>query len=312
MNDDPRNHGTTSGESGYSIRVVSRLTGVSPDTLRMWERRYGFPEPKRSTSGVRTYSAADVERLTLVARALKLGYRVGETLRLSESGLRERLSQSSTSRLGHTGVQTVQDLVDCIIGDRQDALRDRLRQAAASLGTKRFVSEVAAPLLDDIGEAWSEGVLEVQQEHLTTEVLLAQIQSMAIAYESACGPCIVLATLPRETHTLGLRLVGLYLADSGARVRLLGADTPALQVAMAARNLRADAVGISVSAAASKTAVREQLEVLDSNLEKATALWLGGKGSSKLDSPPSRAVCLQHWDELEDALAGLGARSAPK
>ena len=52
---------------GYSIRVASRLSGVSSDTLRMWERRYGFPKPSRNGSQVRVYTDADIERLVLPA-----------------------------------------------------------------------------------------------------------------------------------------------------------------------------------------------------------------------------------------------------
>jgi len=307
--DDPRN---APAEAGYSIRVVSRLTGLSPDTLRMWERRYGFPEPRRSPSGTRTYLPADVERLTLIVRATKLGYRVGETIHLSDAELRARLSSSNTSRLGPAYVQTVQDLVDCVIGDRPDQLRDKLRRAAANLGTKRFVTEVAAPFIHDLGEAWFEGVLEIAQEHVASEVLMAQIHTMIGTYESASGPTVVLATLPRETHTLGLMLVNLYLAASDASVRLLGADTPALQIATAARVFNADAVGISVSSAAPASAVREHLEVLAGRLDKSVTLWLGGKGALRLDALPAGIVCLHHWDELDDALTGLRSRSLHK
>jgi methanogenic corrinoid protein MtbC1 len=278
----------------------------------MWERRYGFPVPHRTDSGVRSYLPADVERLTLVVRALKLGYRVGETIRLNESQLRERLANSGASRLGSAYVQTVQDLVDCVIADRPDSLREKLRRAAANLGTKRFVTEVAAPFLSDLGEAWFEGIVEVQQEHLASEVLLAQIHAMAASYEYAAGPTIVMATLPREAHSLGLMLVALYMAASDAHVLMLGTDTPVLQIVQAARALNADAVAISISSAAATAAVREQVDVLAANLDKATALWLGGKGALRLDAPPTRALCLNHWDEIDDALSALGSRSIPK
>ena len=73
---------------GYSIRVASRLTGVSSDTLRMWERRYGFPKPERNESQVRVYSEADIERLVLISRALKAGYRSGEVIHRGSEELR--------------------------------------------------------------------------------------------------------------------------------------------------------------------------------------------------------------------------------
>src|SRR5271165_47517 len=82
----------------YSIRVVSRLTGLSADTLRMWERRYGFPEAERANSGVRLYARGDIERLTLVARALKLGYRVSEAISLDVRSLQNRLAHSTHVR----------------------------------------------------------------------------------------------------------------------------------------------------------------------------------------------------------------------
>ena len=51
-----RQNAANEAPQGYSIRVASRLTGVSSDTLRMWERRYGFPKPERNESQVRVYT----------------------------------------------------------------------------------------------------------------------------------------------------------------------------------------------------------------------------------------------------------------
>lgn len=64
----------------YSIRVTSRLTAIELDTLRMWERRYGFPRPQRASGGSRVYSESDVESLKLIRRALENGYRPGEVV----------------------------------------------------------------------------------------------------------------------------------------------------------------------------------------------------------------------------------------
>lgn len=47
----------------YSIAAVSKLTGISCHTLRVWERRYGFPVPQRSASGHRRYDRTQVQLL---------------------------------------------------------------------------------------------------------------------------------------------------------------------------------------------------------------------------------------------------------
>ena len=49
-----------------SISAVERDTGLSKDTLRVWERRYGFPNPVRDALGERLYPVEQVERLRLI------------------------------------------------------------------------------------------------------------------------------------------------------------------------------------------------------------------------------------------------------
>lgn len=312
MNDDEDDSAANSEVPECSIRVVSRLTGLSSDTLRMWERRYGYPNPRRTDSGSRLYARSDIERLTLIARGIKLGYRVGETIGLDRASLIQRLAAADPSRLVVENADLAHDLVDCAIADEPDSLRIGIRRAAVTLGTKRFITEVATPLLHELGNAWEKGAIDVQQEHLATELLQAQLHQMAAAYEGTTGPTIVLSTLPRETHGLGVQLVGLYLAASGAVPRILGADTPTAQIAKAARVLNANAVGISVSIAASTVAATNHLNSLIEALDKHIALWLGGEGAARLRTLPGRAVLLRHWDELEDALEVLRRIQTPR
>ena len=61
----------------YSIRVVSRMTSIEPETLRMWERRYGFPTPSRTEGGARVYSESDVTALNLIVVAIIPGQQIG-------------------------------------------------------------------------------------------------------------------------------------------------------------------------------------------------------------------------------------------
>ena len=50
------------------IAAVERDTGLGKDTLRVWERRYGFPKPERDAQGERAYPLAQVQRLRLLRR----------------------------------------------------------------------------------------------------------------------------------------------------------------------------------------------------------------------------------------------------
>src|SRR3712207_1867399 len=56
-----------------AIKEVAERTGIAAGTIRMWEQRYGFPDPDRTASGYRRYSDDDVESLRRVASYRRLG-----------------------------------------------------------------------------------------------------------------------------------------------------------------------------------------------------------------------------------------------
>src|SRR5688572_6465811 len=80
----------------YAMRELTRLTGLSADVLRVWERRYGFPQPTRDESGARLYAHNDLERLALLQRALQHGHRISNVVSLDCAGLRELLARPQT------------------------------------------------------------------------------------------------------------------------------------------------------------------------------------------------------------------------
>lgn len=75
----------------YRIGAVARLTGIPPDTLRVWERRYAVVEPSRSDAGTRLYGADDVGRLTLIKRLVDNGDAISHVAALNLSQLQERV-----------------------------------------------------------------------------------------------------------------------------------------------------------------------------------------------------------------------------
>ncbi len=299
----------TEPRQGFSIRVASRLSGISADTLRMWERRYGFPCPIRNDQGVRVYEEGDVERLVLVSRAMKLGYRAGEAIRLEVDALKELLSAQSRAPADPLfALPAVDRLMDLLSREEVDALRLELRQLSATEGSKRFITEVAGPLLERVGTSWAGGELGVRHEHLIAEVLSSHLRFLAAQHDGSQGPCVLLATLPRETHGLGLEMVSVYLAVHGLVVRTLGTDTPPQEIAEAAESLGASAVGVSVSLAAPPTGAAEHLRQLAELLAPERSLWVGGKGAERVTPLPERAELVVEWAALDAAIARMGLR----
>jgi DNA-binding transcriptional MerR regulator/methylmalonyl-CoA mutase cobalamin-binding subunit len=301
-----RQNAATAAPQGYSIRVASRLTGVSSDTLRMWERRYGFPKPVRNESQVRVYTDADIERLVLVSRALKAGFRSGEVIHRGSEELRALLASSTPAEPEsdpHT--PTIDSLLARLIADDPQGLREELRQSVALLGPKQFLTDVAAPLVEQVGIAWASGRISVRHEHLVSEVLSSKLRLLLSAYDDRPGKVVLLATLSDEQHGLGLDMVALYLALEGATPRLLGVNTPPDQIAEAAVALNANVVGISISEASDLKSTEAHLRRVLGSLPLEMEVWLGGRNARKVALRDSRLRQVVTWQDLDAAVQRL-------
>jgi DNA-binding transcriptional MerR regulator/methylmalonyl-CoA mutase cobalamin-binding subunit len=295
-------HGRT-----YSIRVASRLTGIPADTLRMWERRYGFPRPERTRGGSRTYSEQDIERLHLLSRAITAGYRPGEIVGKSREELLDVLSQVAPQRpepLVDGGLPTVRGLIQILLGDDTEALAAELRRAALRLGSRRFVMDVAQPFVIEVGSLWEKGKLEVRHEHLASEVLSTLMRLLISTTEDGLGrPIVLLATLPGELHELGLEMVALYLASQRATPRLLGVSTPRDQIVKAARALGADVVGLTISPSSDVATAAEDIRWMLSELPRRVEIWAGGQAASALTLQEPGLKIITTFAELDAAIA---------
>jgi MerR family transcriptional regulator, light-induced transcriptional regulator len=302
---------TGAGEARYSIRVTSRLTSIELDTLRMWERRYGFPRPARTSGGSRAYSEADVDALKLIKRALDQGYRPGEVVGKPREELSKLvLAGSRSPARAATPTPTIDTLLAAVGRDELSLLRAELRQAAVLLGPKRFLVEVAHPICVRVGELWADGELEVRHEHMLSECLSALLRVLMSAYEDRPGaPRVLLATLPDERHALGLAMAEVYLAASQVTPVLLGIDTPADQIVKAARSHAVDAVGVLVTQASDLQATKSQIRWMLGELPRRVRIWVGGAGGAELGSIDEAVRIVGTWSQMDEAISTLPWRA---
>lgn len=284
--------------AAYSIRMVADETGIPAETLRVWERRYGYPKPSRRPGGGRLYDAHDIARLRLIAGAREKGYRPSDVLALADAELTRLVAAPVVAP-----AIDVAGIIDDVRNERVERARLTLRTLSVTLGPRAFVTDLATPLASALGTAWAAGTIEVRHEHLATALLSARLRVLLSTFEdSEEPPVVVLATLPGEAHILGLDLVAVYLASLRATPRLLGADTPPDQIAAAAKALGAAIVGISVPLAPDAPKVRAQIDALARALPRRTELWIGGAAASKVATASARKRVSLDWPEIDAAV----------
>jgi methanogenic corrinoid protein MtbC1 len=276
----------------------------------MWERRYGFPRPERTSGGSRVYSEGDVEALRLIKRALEHGYRPGEIVGkpLEELTQLVLVASAAPSREGAAS-PTMATILGALGRDEVALVRAELRRAAVILGPKRFLIDVAHPICVRVGELWADGKLEVRHEHPLTECLSAQLRVLMSAYEERPGaPLVLLSTLPNERHGLGLAMAEVYLAASQVTPILLGVDTPPEQIVKAARSHGADAVGLLVTEASDLRATKSHISRMLRELPRRARIWVGGAGGAGLGIDDHAVRIVATWDEMDKAILSLAGR----
>ncbi len=288
----------------WPMSAVSRETGLSEHTLRAWERRFGFPQPVRLASGHRRYTSDQVHHLRLIAAALERGHRAGDVVTLPLERLMDLLGEGQP----RSGLVTMADRPDWLpellaqvqAFDRQ-AVGETLQRCAVALGLPRFLRERVTPLVRAVGQAWSDGDLEVAHEHFLSELLVDLLHAQRLPLEArAGGPTVVLATLPDEGHGLGLEMAALSLALAGWQVRMLGVRTPPEDIVRAARTAAASAVGLSVTAASATPATVEALAGMRKALSERVEVWVGGAGAAELPGLPAGVTRLDSLDLLDE------------
>lgn len=270
----------------FPIGVVERDTGIGRDTLRIWQRRYGFPEPVRNEKGERIYSEMQLRRLQRIRRLLDQGMRPGKLLPLSEDALDE-LEASLQPEKPQELDETVSTILGAIRSADAGQVEILFRMQYEKQGMKGFILNTVVPLLNTIGELWISGKLQVFQEHFLSEQLIRFLNTeIAKIQKSARKPLVLLATLPGEEHTLGLLMVTAMLASQSISAINLGGEVPMDQIGRAVQQFHADAVGITFSGAYQYTNIRAHLLELRELIPDDVDIWTGGEGVRRLRKLP--------------------------
>lgn len=304
----------------HPIGVVSERTGLTPDLLRVWERRYRAVEPSRAADGQRMYSDGDIERLELLRLATAAGRSIGHVARLpteeltrlvrEDDAARQRAARWDERGLPASAAESVERALQLARAVDAPELESMLRRTAAALGIPIFLDAVVAPLLRRMGEEWKAGRLAVAQEHLATAIIQRVLEGVIhFLIPTHAAPNVLLATLSGEQHKMGALLAATAAAAEGWRVTYLGPGLPGGEIAAAAVAAEARVVGVSIVHVTEPERVLAELRTVRAQLPRSVPLLAGGTGSvglaAELDGSGIRVV--GDLSELRAALRRNGS-----
>ncbi|MEW5789475.1 MAG: MerR family transcriptional regulator [Pseudomonadota bacterium] len=290
--------------NGYPIAFIERATGISRETLRIWERRYGFPAPARDAQGDRIYSQGDMDRLRRIKRLMDQGHRPGKLVPLGVKAL-ARLEVPARTEMPEVA-EGLEDFLTLLRRPGAEGARDWLRRRMAREPLASVTTGLLEPLTRAVGDAWAAGRLCVHEEHLYSEMMSRLLRGAIDALPPGTGPTILLTTLSEERHGLSLLMVEALLRAEDARCINLGVDTPIPEILLAVERHGARVLALSFSRAFPRRRIGPQLTALREQLPAGCQIWAGGGGMAHCKPLPGIQVC----HELPDATALLAAMGA--
>jgi len=263
------------------IGELSKRSGVSPELLRAWERRYGLLRPERSPGGLRLYTPADLERVRVMQQHLAEGLAAAEAAALASGATKDEepvLLPASTRR----------ELAEALERFDEPDAQAILDRALAVSTVDGFLGEIVLPYLEELGDRWEQGEVSVAQEHFASSVLRGRLLGLARGWGRGMGPLAILACLPGEHHDLGLISLGLSLRARNWRIAYLGQDTPVETLGEAARLLQPSFVILSAIGTDCVAPALPELRALARRFRVA----LGGAAAASSDLKGTRILAL--------------------
>lgn len=304
----------------YPMRLVTKLTGLTSDTIRAWERRYKAIEPQRTSGNTRQFSADDVRRLTLLKEVTDLGHPISSVAALDTDALSRLVADSRPQLSGAPGsardrgrLVPLNRVCEAYLGavtrfDTRRAL-DILRSAAERLDAHDFVFTVAVPVIQEVGARWSHGDLGVAQEHIVSAQMSALLANLPNPVPVEHGaPRMLLATPAGHRHELGLLVAGILAGLRGVDTVYLGPDLPWQELDWAAQ--MSDPSTITLSIVRDLTPVElEQIARHVNDLSEKVAVWVGCPAEHALTRVRMQAKLFHSYAQFDAAVRELPHRS---
>lgn len=294
----------------HRIHRVSKLTGLSKDVIRVWERRFGLLKPTRGANRYRNYSDEDVLLLRYLKEQLDAGGSIGELSKLGREELvaRARALAPRTTAVENMFGRLLQELVSTLNPLDRVTFEKRLNGAVAVVPFDEALNGILLPLQEQVGQLWHDGHVSIAVEHYVTnqiqQKIFAAMNQLPVA---EFGATVVVACPPGEEHDIAALAVAYQCRVRGCRVYYLGANVPVAALVKLCGEVKPDLTILSLPIVRSEEKVAELIQALVQDVSPLSDVAVGGHGALAMTELflASHIEVLADFNDLETTLNRL-------
>lgn len=291
--------------NAFTIKDLENLSGIKAHTIRIWEQRYTFLKPSRTSTNIRYYNSDELKTVLNIALLNKYGYRISHIDRMSAQEMRDKLVS-----LTHSGAQQermVNDLVHYMVDLDMVKFEAMIDSFTAARGIDKAIIQLIFPFLDKIGVLWVTNHINPAREHLVSNLIR---QKLIVGIEHLVSYLTVnkkvLLFLPEgEHHELALLYVHYLMKSRGISVIYLGADVPLKDVEYVAAMKKPDYLYTHLTCMAGNFRLDRFLHYLHQRIPAIPLVVSGLLTQGYTKKPPARTFLKRSLPEVLEYIATL-------
>lgn len=210
----------------YTIKDLEQISGIKAHTIRIWEQRYGFLQPQRTETNIRSYSADELKVILNVSLLNKYGYKISHINKMSSAEIEDKIF--GLNHLDAEKERVVNALIKDMVSLDMLSFERQLDNYIAQKGVEKTITEIIFCFLERVGVLWITNHINPAQEHLASNIvrqkIILGIEKLPKMYNNA--KLIVLFMPEGEYHEIGLLFVHFLLKSKGYNVDYLGTNVP--------------------------------------------------------------------------------------
>jgi MerR family transcriptional regulator, light-induced transcriptional regulator len=219
----------------FTIKDLENLTGVKAHTIRIWEQRYSFLKPQRTTTNIRYYNNEELKKILNISLLNKYGYKISHIDRMTLDEMRDKIFTLSNSQAQQERVINL--LIQHTIDLNMDSFDEELDDYIRTRGIERAINLIIFPFMERVGMLWMTDHINPAQEHLISNIIR---QKLIVGISSAkslleVNKTVMLFLPEGEFHELGLLFMQFLLKSRGIRTIYLGSNVPIDDIAYVAK-----------------------------------------------------------------------------
>ncbi len=300
--------------NAHRIHRVAKLTGLSKDVIRVWERRFGLLKPTRGANRYRNYSDEDVALLRYLKEQLDAGTSIGDLAKLGREELlhRARVATPRTAIVDNTFDRLLRELLAALTPLDRITFEKRLNGAVAVVPFEEALHGILVPLQEQVGQLWHDGRIHIATEHYVTnqiqQKMFAALNQLPVA---EFGAKVIVVCPPGEEHNLAALALAYRCRVRGCRVYYLGSNVPVASLSALCREVKPNLTILSFPLAFPDARAADVVQALAHEVCPFSTVVAGGNGALAMRDHFNRAhiEVLEGFGELDAKLEQLTRRS---